>query len=625
MAGEVRVDSTNQISRQIEKSADLYQPAVYQLLSFYHALDTQSEPLDGNFIPMTSVQARNEQRSQLFAIGLIPPSSSVSARLLDRSASVRALEGGNDTLIEEKPDVGSSSTGDLPGETGGIATSTTPPIGPTQSDNPDFWVQYVTMCNRLGCQPEELARVIQSESNFNPAAGAKNKAGVVTAKGLIQFVHGTAIGIGMTEDEYTNLQKMSAKDQLKWVERFYKNRSKGRNAFQLKAVTLGGYNNPDGSVYSSLATSPEFRQPDRQKQAYLRNAHLDLPPPPKGFITPEDLAARLAKKPLSAANRANIDRARTTLGMSTNYTPFQPDGASTPRWAKGGAANANKASKTSSLVANTSMNKSNLGKQFMAAQSAMINQMIKALETIANTPPLRMLVNPQSFRVSSEKLISDGNWGRSGPIIEHWGDNQDKIEGSGKIAAYYSMDGYNATGPGINRTARQFSTSYQNLLSLWLIYKNNGGVWIDDPIVPVGKAKNLSVVGSVYIYYDSILYIGSFDSFSITESESQPYSVEYQFSFTVRSWFLLDHLDDSQYMYGKPTATPAKPTTNTNSSPLSATREALAFTPNPVTEADLALLQPNSAVPLPPISDAEADAIINASFANNNAFPELEG
>jgi hypothetical protein len=304
---------------------------------------------------------------------------------------------------------------------------------------------------------------------------------------------------------------------------------------------------------------------------------------------------------------------------------FTGDADPNVAWSSTGSSNANKASKTSSLVANTSMNKSNLGKQFMAAQSAMINQMIKALETIANTPPLRMLVNPQSFRVSSEKLISDGNWGRSGPIIEHWGDNQDKIEGSGKIAAYYSMDGYNATGPGINRTARQFSTSYQNLLSLWLIYKNNGGVWIDDPIVPVGKAKNLSVVGSVYIYYDSILYIGSFDSFSITESESQPYSVEYQFSFTVRSWFLLDHLDDSQYMYGKPTATPAKPTTNTNSSPLSATREALAFTPNPVTEADLALLQPNSAVPLPPISDAEADAIINASFANNNAFPELGG
>jgi hypothetical protein len=192
-----------------------------------------------------------------------------------------------------------------------------------------------------------------------------------------------------------------------------------------------------------------------------------------------------------------------------------------------------------------------------------------ALEQMAKTPPLRLLVNPQSFRTSCEKIISDGNWGRNGPVIEHWGDNQDKIEGSGKVAAFYSMDAYNANGPGLGRTARQFSASYQNLLALWLIYKNNGGVWFPDPIVPTGsRAKNLSVVGSVYIYYDEILYIGSFDSFTLTESDTGPHTLEYSFSFTVRAWYLLDHLDDAQYMYGLPNTTAALPTGAPTTNPL---------------------------------------------------------
>lgn len=207
-------------------------------------------------------------------------------------------------------------------------------------------------------------------------------------------------------------------------------------------------------------------------------------------------------------------------------------------------------------MASKTLNATNLGKEFLAQQQATIKMMREALDQMAKTPPLRLLVNPQSFRTSAEKIISDGNWGRNGPIIEHWGENQDKVEGSGKIAAFYSLDAYNANGPGLSRTARQFSVSYQNLLALWLIYKNNGGVWFPDPIVPTGsRAKNLAVVGSVYLYYDEILYIGSFDSFTLTESETGPFTLEYSFSFTVRAWYLLDHLDDTQYTYGRPTTT----------------------------------------------------------------------
>jgi len=550
--------------QQIEQEADFYQPAVYELLSFYHALALHEDPLDGQFIPLTTVQPWEQERTLMFAVGLIPPSSNVTGRLLDRTATIRTLEEQNlEELQQENPDVSSSSTGDLPGETGGISTRTTEPNGPTSTSNKDFWVRYVVMCNRLGCQPEELARVIQAESGWNPAAGAKNKDGKVTAKGLIQFIKSTATGkkIGMTPEQWDNMETMSREEQLTFIERFYKGRSKGRNAFELKAVTLGGFNNPDGSIYHGNAREPEYRNAKRQRSAYQRNKALDKPPPPKGYLTPEDVAFRLAKKPLRKKYRSKINQARRKLGMAVGYEPFQPDGRSSGKWAKGGSRNANKAFKTAWAVANKDLNQTNLGKEFMHAQRAMINQTLDALDQMAKTPPLRLLVNPQSFRVSAEKLIADGGWGRNGHIIEHWGDNQDTIEGSGKIAAFYSLDTTEGNSPGLSRTARQFSASYQNLLALWLIYKNNGGIYFPDPLAASNShAKNLSVLGSVYLYYDGILYVGSFDTFNLTEADADPFTLEYTFAFTVRAWFLLDHLGDDQYTYGQGPPVPSLPT-----------------------------------------------------------------
>jgi len=549
------------IYQEIEQSADFYQPAVYELLKFYHALELHEETLDGQFIPLTTAQPYEQKRTLMFAVGLIPPSSNVTRNLLDRTASIRTLEGTPEQLTEENPDVGSSSTGDLPGQIGGVPTSTTEPGGPTSTGSDDFWVRFVVMCNRLKCQPEELARVIQTESGFNPTIGFKSKTGVVTAKGLNQFIEGTATGkrVGMTQEQWDNLQEMPRNEQLIYMERFYAGRAEGRNAFELKAMTLGGFNNPDGSIYNSNATPPEYKNPEKQKQAYLGNQHLDVPPPPKGYLTAVDLNRRLASKPLRKGFRKQIDRARRKLGMAVGYEPFQPDGSSSEGWSKSGAKNANKAFKTAWEVANKDLNQTDLGKKFMAHQEHMINQTINALDQMARTPPLRLLINPQSFRVAADKLISDGNWGRTGHIIEHWGENQDRIEGSGKVAAFFSLDAHEGNSPGLTRTARQFSASYQNLLSLWLIYKNNGGIYFPDPLVPSGsKAKNLSVVGSVYLYYDGILYVGSFDNFTLDETEENPFTLEYSFSFVVRAWFLLDRLDDRQYTYGKPTV-PAVP------------------------------------------------------------------
>ncbi len=102
--------------------------------------------------------------------------------------------------------------------------------------------------------------------------------------------------------------------------------------------------------------------------------------------------------------------------------------------------------------------------------------------------------------------------------------------------------------------ARNYSAAWQNFQSLYLFYKNNGGLYTKD-LSSSNQAQNLSLVGSVYIYYDSILYIGAFDSFSISEADTAPHSADYSFEFTVRAAFLLDNPnpnDTSTYGVAQP-------------------------------------------------------------------------
>jgi GH24 family phage-related lysozyme (muramidase) len=253
-----------------------------------------------------------------------------------------------------------------------------------------------------------------------------------------------------------------------------------------------------------------------------------------------------------------------TLNIPSTSTVINGDGSMPAnQWKGTGSPNYAQAQQNLTNLANNNLNTSNLGQSFLQAQSAMITATQQAIQQMANTPPLKMLVNPTSFKLSAEKIIADGDWGRNGPIVEQWGEAQDKLEASGKVAAFYSLDvgGTGAAGgvyggPGITRIARQYSAAYQNFLSLWLLYKNNGALWINpmafSPMSPntgtaspaASQATNLSVLGSIYLYYDNILYIGSFDNFNLTESETAPYTLEYNFSFTVRATFLLDNTDD---------------------------------------------------------------------------------
>lgn len=155
-------------------------------------------------------------------------------------------------------------------------------------------------------------------------------------------------------------------------------------------------------------------------------------------------------------------------------------------------------------------------------------------------PPLVLLVNPTSFSRSYNKMISDGTYTRKGHIAQFWGEELPTLDCSGTVGAFMAADLNNAgvrnqgTG-GATRWMRRYSASWQNLMSLWTFYRNNGYVMHSENTVGVyggEEPTRIAIVGAVQIFYDGVIYLGSFDDFSFEESEDKPFNMTYSFKFT---------------------------------------------------------------------------------------------
>ena len=583
-SGAAKSPPTNdaRINAQIEQKADYYTPGVYAtLLSFYHNIGLSGDPLSSQFIPLSTVPQRGRNQ-KMFVIGVLPPAARVTGRLLDRSASVASIEG----IIPDLP--GGARIEDIfgpPNDTTNKAVTKSGWGGIKASDlGQEFWEDYVGMCKRAGVDPIELAAIIYNESGFN--AGAEAKSGEDSkAKGLIQNLEGTLLHLGLTPEQWDHYTDLTADEQLYFVEKFVKqlgvNPSSKRDYIYSKV--FGGYPefNPQGILYAGskyqtdyiksgevaienntgLSASEKaeqtaklqkaFPNPSYQGEAYEMNKGLDKSN--NGYITQQDLLVATMGKPPGDFVQAIKDAQEALKGIDVPPPGNPFDGPSTgdrKPWQDDGSASAAAIRQQLYKIAKTGLNGTDLGERFQAAQRKQIVATQLALQKMQNTPPLRMLVNPSSFSVKGEKIVQDGNWGRNGPIIEHWGDNQDHISGSGNVAAFFALDATNASGPGITRMARNFSQGYQNFMSLYLFYRNNAGIYLPDS--DSGNYVNLSLLGSIYLYYDNILYLGSFDSFNITEDDTKAFTLNYTFEFVVRAAFLLDRPSEQGFTYGNP-------------------------------------------------------------------------
>lgn len=552
----------------IEARAGEIPPEVYALLSFHGALQLSPDELSGSFLPLTGA-SRNPKP---FIVGLLPPQETITGRLLDRSASLsritqtpqptETVARSQDTSTPNNP------TTDIPAGAPSVSDGSDPRMNPRQL-SASFWDKYVQMCNRLGTDPYELARVIFTESGFR--SGIVNyvigKDGRPTdqpqAKGFNQIIKsvGTNKAVKMTPEEWDNMENVPPEKSLEYTESYFKAANiKGAKADLIYRKNFGGYNNPDGTIYASYAKqdaylqakgepggppysnearSKYFRNPASQDNSVKQNPGLDNG---KGYIETNDLNRILAVLPVYMAQA--LDEAVARVGSDKGNEPSATSPSSSDSWAKNGSKQAAASKAERDQNADKDLNKSELGKRYMEAQRATIIALSAAVETVKNTPPLRLLVNPSSFKCSYEHKINDSDRSRKGHIPQYYALDQGKIEASGKVAAFFSKD-LRGPGPGLTATAAQFSASYQNFLSLYLIYKNNGAIYIEDTEGGGSGSRDttLSILGSVYLYYDGILYVGKFDNFSITRTEENPHSLEYSFSFSVSYEFLLDRVD----------------------------------------------------------------------------------
>ncbi len=130
---------------------------------------------------------------------------------------------------------------------------------------PAFIREVEAMAERLGTQPEYLMAVMSFETGGSFSPGVRNGAGS-GATGLIQFMPNTARELGTSTDA---LARMSAQDQLQYVERYFNNRSDPGDLNTLEGVYTT-------VLYGSPRPDPNSTLFSQGTAAYRMNAPLDV-------------------------------------------------------------------------------------------------------------------------------------------------------------------------------------------------------------------------------------------------------------------------------------------------------------------------------------------------------------
>lgn len=591
---------SDSIQNQILQAADYYGPMIYQKLGFFSSLELSNDA-NLDFIPI----AQTKTNTKLFVVGILPPSTNITGRLLDRSASIGGITGYPTQSLDFTGSTSQAAGGTLSsgGSSGGpYITAAGYSIGQGSGTlnstikysagaaiDPNSTEAKITTFSipQLYSALTDAYRAVHQGTDPTPTEIQFYAAQCIRETTTAPFGKsysnnfGNMVSYGTTKPSVPSYLASDGK-----YYRAYDNTKAGAQAFiahltsSSNVVTAAQSGDALGYI-TSLAQTGYFTASISKYYSTFPN---DLTMVAKGMsgsgVTLKDASNIPQSVPsccafsqtqeqymeiqapgsstnggrgLTAQNRYRLNSGSVyDSKCSLTGVGLQQQNDTNSQWISQGAANASTSREESSKIANLEdLNKSELGKKFMEAQFNEILATQMALDTISNTPPLQLLVNPQSFKLSSEKIVSDGGFTREGPIVEHWGEQQDKIEASGKLAAFMAVDSKTPVGggPGLTRVARNYSASYQNFLSLYLLYRSNGGLFVKG--LETNLLTRLSLVGSIYIYYDSVLYIGSFDSFNITETDLNPYSLEYSFQFTVRSTFMLDSPTEDTYQVQK--------------------------------------------------------------------------
>tara|TARA_B100001094_G_scaffold270056_1_gene274688 strand:+ start:1315 stop:2553 length:1239 start_codon:yes stop_codon:yes gene_type:complete len=169
------------------------------------------------------------------------------------------------------------------------------------------------------------------------------------------------------------------------------------------------------------------------------------------------------------------------------------------------------------------------------------------VEKMLQTPPLTLFVNPNTLTINRSSVQQFSNRTRYGKVFERWGQAQVTLSISGSTGAFaagnptgtagvvQSTAGFagitnseNDVASGVQFASKRDSAAFQQLMSLFHIYQNNGYIYDT-----VGGSEAHLFIGSVAIDYDQMTYIGNIDSFEYGYSDESPHRIEWSMEFTV--------------------------------------------------------------------------------------------
>lgn len=182
------------------------------------------------------------------------------------------------------------------------------------------------------------------------------------------------------------------------------------------------------------------------------------------------------------------------------------------------------------------------------------------LEAMMQTPPLTLLINPESMAIAYVSTQQYSNRSRSGFIFERWGEAQPTISFSGSTGAWAagqnparsfgSSQTETVSPTGVQFATKRDSAAFQNFISLYQFYRNNG--YIYDTIT--GSEAHL-YIGAIAIDYDQWTYVGHIDSFEYSYDDQNPHNIKWSMNFTVGK--MIDHAQSPIMVLPESSPTPA--------------------------------------------------------------------
>jgi len=158
--------------------------------------------------------------------------------------------------------------------------------------------------------------------------------------------------------------------------------------------------------------------------------------------------------------------------------------------------------------------------------------------------PLTLMVNPSDIQYGHTHAVQNAYTRRSW-VTTYWGQQLQTLTVSGSSAGFYynpnevanTVRGLRIRTGGLTNYNRRNSLEFANLLALVSFFKRNGAYFLTDTADQTlwndGTSRVINVMDFVMVSYDGADHVGAFNTFTLDDTASTPYRINYNFEFVV--------------------------------------------------------------------------------------------